>query len=86
MKKTKKINKNPYFFINYIGQLITALFNFVYNEFIILNFCGLGNNIHYEIARRVSNIELYFLNNINNNDNQSENSENSFSEDFEIVY
>ena len=51
-----------------------------------MNFWGLGNNTHYEIARRASNIELYSPNNINNNDNQSENSDNSFNEDFEIVY
>ena len=85
-KDKKKQIKSFYFFFNYIGQLITLLFNFVYNEFIILNFWGLGNNTHYEIARRASNIELYSPNNINNNDNQSENSDNSFNEDFEIVY
>lgn len=86
MKKTKKNKSKASIFFNYFGQLITLLFNFVYNEFIILNFWGLGNNTHYEIARRASNIELYSPNNINNNDNQSENSDNSFNEDFEIVY
>ena len=69
-----------YFWANFIGQIIIVFFSFVYNEFIILNFCGIGKNTHYQIARRASNIELYISNNFN--DNESEISEISLNEDF----
>ena len=75
-----------YFWANIIGQIISVFFNFVYNEFIVLNFCGFGLNTHYEISKRASNVELYIEDegnngNHNDNDNESENTENSFVED-----
>ena len=73
-----------YFWANIIGQIISVFFNFVYNEFIILNFCGFGLNTHYEISKRACNEELFTDhegNNCNQNDRESENSENSLIED-----
>ena len=84
-KKGKKIF-SVYFWTNFIGQIIVVFFNFVYNEFIILNFCGFGVNTHYQISRRASNTELYNggMDKDNDNDNQSENSEASLNEDLNI--
>jgi hypothetical protein len=75
-----------YFWANFIGQIIVVFFSFVYNEFIVLNFCGFGVNTHYQISRRASNMELYSGGNDKdvNNDNQSENSEASLNEDLNI--
>ena len=75
-----------YFWVNFIGQIIVVFFSFVYNEFIVLNFCGFGVNTHYQISRRASNMELYISSNDKdvNNDNQSENSEVSLNEDLNI--
>jgi hypothetical protein len=69
-----------YFWANIIGQIISVFFNFVYNEFIVLNFCGFGLNTHYEISKRACNEELftdYVGNNDIQNDGESDISENS---------
>ena len=75
-----------YFWANFIGQIIVVFFSFVYNEFIVLNFCGFGVNTHYQISRRASDTELYIGGNDKDidNDNQSEISEASLNEDLNI--
>ena len=71
-----------YFWVNIIGQIITVFFNFVYNEFIVLNFCGFGINTHYQISKRAARVEMLTGDEEENNiDNESESNENSLFED-----
>ena len=66
-----------YFIINIIISLIISFFGCVYNEFIILFFCGLEYNTHDQVSKRAdikigeNNIELIKMNDeeISNNDN-----------------
>ena len=66
-----------YFIINIIISLIISFFGCVYNEFIILFFCGLEYNTHDQVSKRAdikigeNNIELNNTNDeeILNNDN-----------------
>ena len=68
-----------YFIINIIISLIISFFGCVYNEFIILFFCGLEYNTHDQVSKRAhikigdTNIELNKMNDeeISNNDIQS---------------
>ena len=43
-----------YFTINIIISLIISFFGCVYNEFIILFFCGLERNTHDQVSKRAS--------------------------------
>ena len=47
-----------YFIINFICSIIMALCSCVYNEFIILYYCGLEFETFFEIRKRSINIEL----------------------------
>ena len=42
----------PYFIINIFLSLIISFFGCVYSEFIILSFCGLARETHYQITKR----------------------------------
>ena len=42
----------PYFIINIFLSLIISFFGCVYSEFIILSFCGLERETHYQITKR----------------------------------
>ena len=44
----------PYFIVNLILSFIISICGCVYNEFIVLLFCGLEINTHDQIARRAS--------------------------------
>ena len=50
-----------YFIINMIFAIIISFFGCVYNEFLVLSFCGLDYETHYAISRRASdkNIDRY---------------------------
>ena len=52
-RKNGKLNV-AYFIINIIISLIISFFGCVYNEFIILFFCGLEVNTHDQVSRRAS--------------------------------
>ena len=52
-KKDKELDI-PYFVINIIISLIISFFGCVYNEFIILFFCGLERDTHDQISKRAS--------------------------------
>ena len=47
-----------YFVINFICSIIMALCSSIYNEFIILYYCGLEYETFFEIRKRSINIEL----------------------------
>ena len=68
--------KTFYFWFNFIGQFIKIFFNLVYNEFLVLNVCGLEKETYKEIAKRAraSSVELI-------NDSISENIENNDAND-----
>ena len=42
----------PYFILNLILSFIISFFGCVYNEFIVLLFCGLGINTHDQVSKR----------------------------------
>ena len=68
--KYKQLN-TPYFFINFIAQIIIVFFNLVYNEFIVLYFCGLEKETHLEITKRAKIRSSLNTNNIYNDENAS---------------
>ena len=43
-----------YFMINIILSLIISFFGCVYNEFLVLSFCGLEHETYYEISKRAN--------------------------------
>ena len=45
----------PYFVVNIIISLIISFFGLVYNEFIILFFCGLQRDTHDQVSKRAGN-------------------------------
>ena len=47
-----------YFIINFICSIIMAICSCIYNEFIILYYCGLEHETFYEIRKRSIHIEL----------------------------
>ena len=50
-------NRNyPFFFINLISSLIISFFGCVYNEFVILFFCGLENETYEIISERANDL------------------------------
>ena len=68
--KYKQLN-TPYFFINFIAQIIIVFFNLVYNEFIVLYFCGLEKETHLEITKRAKIRASINTINIYNDENAS---------------
>ena len=56
-------NKNyAYFIINIILSLLITLSGCVYNEFLVLFFCGLERETHSQVSKRASlNKEIYSL-------------------------
>ena len=72
-KNSKKGIKSEYFWINLVGQFIVIFFNLVYNEFLVLNLCGLEKETHKEITKRALTVEL--------NDAMSESTDNNDQED-----
>ena len=47
-----------YFIVNMIIALIVSFFGCVFNEFLVLSFCGLEHETHYSVSRRASNYEI----------------------------
>ena len=47
-----------YFIINFICSIIMVICSCIYNEFIILYYCGLEHETFYEIRKRSIHIEL----------------------------
>ena len=73
----KKQLNSKYFWHNLISIIIMIFFNLVYNEFLVLNFWGMGKNTYSQISKRATNIELI-------NDNKSDYSDSNASEDLDI--
>ena len=68
--KYKQLNTR-YFYISFILQIIIVFFNLVYNEFIVLYFCGLEKETHLEIMKRAKIRNSSFINNNYNDENAS---------------
>ena len=68
-----------YFIINLIMSLIITLSTFIYNEFVVLFFCGLETDTHDQIAKRAKNewIEMSNSRLISKNKENNENKENN---------
>ena len=47
-----EVKRNLYFSFNLILSIIISFFGCIYNDFIVLNFCGLGFNTYYQITER----------------------------------
>ena len=47
-----------YFIVNMIIALIVSFFGCVFNEFLVLSFCGLEHETHYSVSRRASDFEI----------------------------
>ena len=60
--------KKVYFIIDLISTIIMVLCSLIYNDFLVLNFCGLDHDTYLEISKRAVNIELF------TNDNQNDES------------
>ena len=48
-----------YFFVNLIISFIVVICGLIYNELIIIFFCGLEYDTHYEVSKRAKNIESH---------------------------
>ena len=64
-----------YFFINLLFSILIDLLGLVYNEFFILDFCGLSAETHYDIIYKSMRKEMHLIQDIedsgyiyNNND------------------
>jgi hypothetical protein len=68
--KYKQLNTR-YFYISFILQIIIVFFNLVYNEFIVLYFCGLEKETHLEIMKRAKIRNSSLINNNYNDENAS---------------
>ena len=55
--RKKDFDRTEYFIMNMICSLIITFFGCVYNEFIILFFCGLEFDTYEEVSKRASNLE-----------------------------
>ena len=61
-----------YFIINFIVSLILSFINCVYNEFIVLFFCGLEADTHQQITQRSKNEnELIIMNTLDEQESES---------------
>ena len=47
-----------YFIVNMAIALIVSFFGCVFNEFLVLSFCGLEHETHYSVSRRASDYEI----------------------------
>ena len=47
-----------YFIINLVASVVTTFFGCVYNEFIILFFCGLEYDTYEAVSRRSKDLEI----------------------------
>jgi len=68
IKPDHKGKKDIYFIIDLISTIIMVLCSLIYNDFLVLNFCGLDHDTYLEISKRAVNIELF------TNDNQNDES------------
>ena len=57
-----------YFIINMIISIVISFFGCVYNEFVVLSFCGLELETHYAISRRASDNDIDRIYSINDLD------------------
>lgn len=63
-----------FFFINLVLSIIVDFFSFMYNEFFILNCCGMNKDTHHEITKRAISKELEEFNNLDDSfENRSSN-------------
>ena len=69
--KSERGSKYLYFSLNLVFTILITLSGCVYNEFIILFFCGLQHETYSEIASRAASVDDNFeLNNINYSDEE----------------
>ena len=69
--KSERGSKYLYFSLNLVFTILITLSGCVYNEFIILFFCGLQHETYNEIASRAASVDDNFeLNNINYSDEE----------------
>ena len=65
-----------YFIINIIIAIIISFFGCVFNEFLVLSFCGLDHDTHFSVSRRASDFEsmtdLKFINDTDTNNDENE--------------
>ena len=54
-----------FFIIDLISTVIMVLCSLIYNDFLVLNFCGLAHNTYLEISKRALSIELIENDNLN---------------------
>ena len=72
---TKGSRNIPYFIVNLILSFIISFFGCVYNEFIVLFFCGLERNTHDQISKRADEHVLSELLSMDESSNEDTNSE-----------
>ena len=72
---TKGSRNIPYFIVNLILSFIISFFGCVYNEFIVLLFCGLERNTHDQISKRADEHVLSELLSMDESSNEDTNSE-----------
>ena len=72
---TKGSRNIPYFVVNLILSFIISFFGCVYNEFIVLLFCGLERNTHDQISKRADEHVLSELLSMDESSNEDTNSE-----------
>ena len=60
-----------YFIVNLITSIIISFCGCIYNEFIVLYFCGLETNTHKQISERSDNLTKELIN-YKDNDEESE--------------
>ena len=73
---TKSTRNYPYFIVNLILSFIISFFGCVYNEFIVLLFCGLGINTHDQVSKRAKENDISELLSFDESSNEDSNSEN----------
>ena len=65
---TKGKRNYVYFFVNLILGFLNSIFGLAFNEFMILFFCGLDKDTHYEIAIRSELDDAYILKDLKKED------------------
>ena len=48
-----------YFIVNITISIIISFFGCVFNEFLVLSFCGLDHETHYSVSKRATDEEIY---------------------------
>ena len=79
--RKKDFDGTEYFIMNMICSLIITFFGCVYNEFIILFFCGLEFDTYEEVSKRASNLERLSNKSINLDDIDIKEEEDRVSQD-----